>query len=431
MKARSASQQLTDEQGPMPAPPGAGQRVAHMTAKLTGYAALRGGSMKALTACGLLLFSAPAAAESWILLDSDTDKLSPDAWPVSPGCALEEDGASCVTLRADVIAGYRRGEVGDDSVEEFALDRAEAGLGLVWRGDERFDGGVSWQVEAIRSAGPQSLIGVDGDALVLRALGAYGHGAAHLGPIDLGLRLGLVPERWLEQLNKGYDLRGVDTLMSDRTYFNRSDLGATFTVSAFTGRLELDVEYVNGEGQTQREQNAGKNLTVMLTARPLMSSGPDGMTLALHAAYRDGSVGVASARDHRAAGAVTFASRYAFAGVEYARAMGMDAQPLRESQAFSFWASGHVLAPYLGVLLKLDRVDQDMDTDGAHTTQLTAGVFSDLFPHADRQHRRLRLHVAYQREAYGDAAGPLPGAPDASLAQALLVTLQASGLHRF
>ncbi|MBX3131553.1 MAG: hypothetical protein KF718_32850 [Polyangiaceae bacterium] len=356
----------------------------------------------------------------------------PQRWPVRQACTTTDDSPSCATLRAEAIGGYRYARVGGDTATEFDLDRADAGLGLVWRHSALIDGGVNWGVEAIRSAGPQSLIGVDGDSMVVRMLEAYGHGALHAGPVDVGVRVGLLPERWVEQVSKGYDLRGIDALTSDRLLFDRSDLGATLTASALNGMVELDLQYVNGEGQAQREQNTGKNSTVMLTVRPLMlesASGPT--TLALHAAYRDGSLGVASVQNHRAAGAVTFASRYGYAGAEYVRATGVEGQPERRSTVLGFWASGHLLAPYLGLLFKFDRVDQDTSVEDATVTRLTAGVFSDLFPYVERNLRRLRLHAAYRRESYGDAAGPLPGAPEASLTHSLLITLQASGLHRF
>lgn len=112
------------------------------------------------------------------------------------------------------------------------------------------DTGVALRVEAVRSAGPMSLIGVDGNSLILRLAQAYGHAAVHVGPIDIGARFGQVPERWIEQLEKGYDTRGADPLGSDRVLmFDRADLGATLALSGWKGRFDVDASFTNGEGQ--------------------------------------------------------------------------------------------------------------------------------------------------------------------------------------
>ena len=154
------------------------------------------------------------------------------------------------------------------------------------------------------------------------------------------------------------------------------------------------------------------------------------MTLAFHGSYRDGSIGVASVRNHRAAAATTFASPWAYAGFEFVHAIGFDGQPSRRTHAVGVWASGHVIAPYLGLMAKYDRIDQDLQVSDAVAHLLTAAVFSDAFGYLDRNRRRLRLYLGYQHEAYGAMAGPLVGTPAASTTHRVLVQLQARGLHR-
>ena len=51
---------------------------------------------------------------------------------------------------------------------EFALDRSELGTNLWYRPSKWLDAGATLRIKAIRSAGPQSLIGIDGDSLLIR-----------------------------------------------------------------------------------------------------------------------------------------------------------------------------------------------------------------------------------------------------------------------
>jgi hypothetical protein len=156
------------------------------------------------------------AARRELLLEPE--EVLQNQWPTAPYCNLDPKGKdACLTLDSELFTGFRRSALaGGRKLSEFALDRAELGTQMWWRPHWRVDLGVALRVEAVRSAGPQSLIGIDGNSLVMRLAQAYGHGAVHLGPIDIGVRFGQIPERWIEQLEKGYDTRGADPLASDR-----------------------------------------------------------------------------------------------------------------------------------------------------------------------------------------------------------------------
>ncbi|MCA9638705.1 MAG: hypothetical protein KC420_21900, partial [Myxococcales bacterium] len=284
------------------------------------------------------------------------------------------------------------------------------------------------------SAGPQSLIGIDGDSLVIRLAQAYGHVATRFGSglVSIGVRGGLIPERWIEQLEKGYDTRGIDLLPSDRNLlFERADLGASITASLLDGLVDLDLQLTNGEGRAQEELNRGKNTTAILTVRPLRrrhAKGP--ITLALHGAYRDGSWGVGAARAHRAAGALTFASPWAFAGAELVQAFGVREQGDRVSRSIGGWVSAYAWQPYIGLLAKYDHVRQDLRVADSSVDIVTAGAFTDVFGYAWRRRRRVRLYATYQHEGFGASAGPIPGAPQAADAHRFLLQLEAQGLFR-
>ena len=377
------------------------------------------------------------AARRELLLDPQT--VLQNQWPAAPYCNLDPAGKdACLTLDGEVFTGYRRSALaGGRRLSEFALDRAELGTQLWWRPHRRVDTGVALRLEAVRSAGPQSLMGIDGNSLVLRLAQAYGHGAVHLGPIAIGLRFGQVPERWLEQLEKGYDTRGADPLASDRArMFDRADLGASLTLSGWQGRVDLDLELTNGEGRAQQELNRGKNTTVIATVRPWRTRHARGpIALALHGLYRDGSFGLAvdglaPGRNHRAAAAVTFQSPWVFAGVEYVRAIGYDARPDLVSDTLGAWASAYAYHPWVGLLAKYDHTRQDVHLAGTQVHVATAAVFCDVFGYLLRNRRRLRLHAGYQYEGYGPGAGPVPGAPEAADTHRFLLQLTAQGLFR-
>jgi hypothetical protein len=254
-------------------------------------------------------------------------------------------------------------------------------------------------------------------------LEAYGHGAWRLGELELSARLGLIPERWIELVEEGYDLRALDPLLSDRRYFHRADLGASFSAVGWGGAVQLELSVVNGEGLSQRELNVGKNSTLIATFRPLREGA---LVWAVHAAYRDGSLGVGSARDHRFALASTVRAPQVVAGAELVRAAGLDARSELVSQGASAWATVQLGSAPLGLAAKYDWLDQDRATANANVQRITAGLFGDALT-PDDEAPRLRLYLAYQHEHFGQAAGALPGASEALEAHRVLVFMHARG----
>jgi hypothetical protein len=370
---------------------------------------------------------------TWALAHPREHYWVPNAWPVRQPCDFTlTDHRACLVLSTEVFTGWRYDAVAGRDFNELRLDRGELGTAFVWQAHRRLEAGATVRLEAIRSAGPQSLQGIDGDSLVVRLLETYGQLVAHLGPVDLGARAGLVPERWIEQVHKGYDARAIGGTPSEKAQMlDRADVGATLTASGWEGLVELDLQLVDGEGRAQREQNPGKNTTAMLTVRPLQRRHDKGpIALAVHGGYRDGSLGVASLRSHRGLAAVTFASPWAYAGFEYAHALGYQARADVAASALGVWASAHVVAPWLGVLAAYDRTQADLAARGSVVQTVTAGAFSDLFPYVDRNRRRVRLHAVYQHDAHGSAAGALPGVPQALDTHRFMLQLQASGALR-
>jgi hypothetical protein len=371
-------------------------------------------------------------------LNLDPTAMLLNQWPVEPYCNMNPAGKDgCVTVDAELFSAYRYSVfAGGRRFNDFALDRGEVGTQLWWRPHRRIDTGVAVRVEAIRSAGPNSVKGIDGDSLIMRLAQAYGHAAVHLGPIHLGVRFGQIPERWIEQVEKGYDTRGLEPLPSDRVMmYDRADLGASLTASGWRGLVELDLALTNGEGRAQKELNTGKNTTLIATVRPLRITHARGpVRLAIHGLYRDGSYGVAGTetgpgRNHRVAGALTVQSPWVFAGVEYSRAFGFNANPAVVADVVGAWASAYAYQPYLGIAAKYDHHRQDVRLAGSQVHVATAALFSDVFGYLWRNRRRIRLYAGYQYEGYGELAGPIAGVPVAT-AHRFLVQLTAQGLFR-
>jgi len=340
------------------------------------------------------------------------------------GCYAHAAPGLSAAAFGQVFAGYQAlfSEAGD--FNEMRLDRADLG-GCV---THESGGGVLIGLEAIRSAGPDSLFGVDVDSIVIRVKHALGFFRTELGPGEVLVQAGLVPDPWIASVERRYDLRALSPLLAERgLFFDASDLGASASYSALEGRIAASAAYGNGEGRNQIEQNTGKNLTLVLSGSPLVLDLPGGrLDVTLHAAFRDGSIGVGSARNHRLAGALTVVHPRARAGAEIAHARGYRGRGEIDALGFGAWLSGTILDPWLGVAGRLDVLDAN--TAGAGTAKLTStvGVFGDLVSQTDAATPfRLRLHLAWQHTTHGAAAPPLPGAAGAIDDDRLSVVLEA------
>jgi hypothetical protein len=299
----------------------------------------------------------------------------------------------------------------------FFLDRAELGGGVVW--ERRLEGVL--RLEAIRSATPQSSFGIDRNSLLPRVRLAYAggrHQLAVLGvDVDLRARLGVIPEPWLERLEGDTSLRSLAALPAERAgLLQTSDLGASAHISLNDGLVDVAIAVTNGEGKNEVELNAGKNVTVMAATTPARFS-VCGETLALSAlgAWRDGSVGVSSTRDHRGLVAVTARHPWFHVGAEGVWALGVDGRGDREVIAGGGWADAPIIPGWLGAVVRGDVVADvggDVGANGGATSgDVLVGVFTDLgLPEVDARApgalvRRMRVSLTGgARFAGGDAA---------------------------
>lgn len=356
---------------------------------------------KYLITLALLAIGAPAAAESSV---------------ADP--ALE--------LRAQSFGGWEDRLYQGDTFNEFDLSRAELGTTVRWPDV----GGVRLTIEGVRSAGPDSLLGVDGDSIVLRVKHAYGFGEPELGPGRLLLQAGMVEDPWIAALERDFDLRGHGPTSSERTgLFDTSDLGATVGYDLLDGIAVVRVSMTNGEGRNEIELNRGKNTTVVASTTPVRFDVlGDEARASIHGGFRDGSLGVARARNHRAFGALTLSHPRGEVGIEFVRALGVPANAAIEAQVLGAWLRAEPIERWLGVLLRFERYDADLDQSDDATTRLQAAVYSDLLRGRHDRHSRVRLFAGWDWVAPDANAPGVPGVPGATEYHAIRLTLEATGI---
>ncbi len=325
-------------------------------------------------------------------------------------------------IDGELFAGYRHEDREEQRFDAVELERGEAGLGLDWSIAE-----AELRLESLRSAGPDSLSGIDGDSLVLRVKRAWGGVSTCAAGFELAARGGLVADPWVAALERSYDHRAAAaTLAESSALFDTSDLGGTLT-AAWAGRVRIDVAVSNGEGRAEPEQNRGKDLTAVAEARlvelPILG---ETAWLAVAGGARDGSRGLGSARDHRAMGALVLAGPHLGAGIEVVRGWGADGRPELEPRGAGGWLGG-VTPIRLGGMARFDVLDHDSAVADDWQRTFTAALTYDLVPSALSARQRLRVLAGLSLERAGDAAPPLPGAAAAFDRTVAFVVVEARG----
>lgn len=309
-----------------------------------------------------------------------------------------------------------------DSFSEVRLDRAVLGVCLA---HASWGGGYA-AVEAIRSAGRESLIGIDGDSIVLRVKQAVAFVRPTVGPGVLVAQVGLVPDPWVQALDHRNDVRAVMPSLSERAFFDASDLGASVGYRLFEGRLAATVSVVNGEGRAQREQNDGKNVTVVISGAPLALELLGGTaTLGLHGVWRDGSLGVGRAKDHRLGAALTLVHPRATLGLEWVHADGISGRGEVTADGLGLWATVLVWSPWVGAYFRAESLTPDTAVDDGGASTLAVGLYADLVSQELRaQDFRLRAYLGYSGRSYGAQASPLPGAGEVLDSDRVMLTVE-------
>jgi hypothetical protein len=316
----------------------------------------------------------------------------------------------------------------------FVIERIELGGGIVWQ--RALEGVV--RLEGIRSASPQSVFGIDRNSLLPRFRLAFAGARPtfSLAGVEFVVsgRIGLIPEPWLERLEGQGSLRGLVALPSERAgLLGTSDLGASAGVQIAGGLIDVVVTVTNGEGKNEVELNPGKNLMALVSSTPLrVDVFDEPLAVSVAGAWRDGSVGVSSTRDHRGLLALTASHPWFHIGAEGVWALGVDGRGDREVVGGGAWADAPLWPGVLGAVVRADLLhDVVASSTGATTTDVLAGVFTD-FGHTELEGRRqgsvlrrLRLYLTGgMRTTTGDATV----VDDAATAWRVLATVEFTGL---
>jgi hypothetical protein len=352
-----------------------------------------------------------------------------------PEPADERPEQDSLAIEAQLFSTFSAADSGASQFSEFTLPRAE--LGAMYRFGQF---GAELRLEGVRSASPQSSMGIDGNSLLIRVKRGWAFGQFDLAPgHQLYGRIGLIPDAYKELLENDYDLRGLAPTMTERgSFFDTSDLGAMAGWDGFDRRVRVRAEVANGEGRNQIELNEGKNTTLAFSVTPVafdVHRGP--LRMSLHGAARLGSQGAGSALNNRLAAGFTFVGPCPRAGVEFVRAVGYAQRPELVAQGWGFWANSYFATHWIGGALRYDtiRVDADIADSGAHRT--TIALYSDLAgsvtseqvtrPPLGLGFNLIRLFAAMQLDRYGTDAVPLPGSGQAANTNRYMLILQANG----
>lgn len=324
--------------------------------------------------------------------------------------ALAQDlGAAGFGVEAHVNSGWTSRAQRGERFNEFLLDRGElsALFGTPRATSAHLTTAGVFGVEAVRSGGPQSGYGIDGDSIVARVHRAWaGVRVAPRSVIAVDLVAGLLEDPWRLQNPSGGASAPFGRLGSERhALFTSADLGAELTLALFDRRARLSLGFTNGEGVALPEQNGGKNLTASATV-DLLPQRFAAWTLKLHALVRHGSVGIGEARNHRYAVGLTFETPWPRGGLEWVEAWGYVGRTDLRARVASAWVESELGTRWLGVAAWFDALDPSRDTPNDQTLRAGGAVYSDVAraePDDPARHR-VRLIVGFEQERVEDSA---------------------------
>ncbi|MEE2786002.1 MAG: hypothetical protein VX589_01600 [Myxococcota bacterium] len=124
---------------------------------------------------------------------------------------------------------------------------------------------------------------------------------------------------------------------------------------------------------------------------------------------QDGSVGAASARNHRFGARIAGGNTRLVGGVEWIKALGRDGDPVPEPWALSAWTETNPWGPFIGYA-RFDLTDMNPKAQDSYRSVLDVGVGVRM-PYADAgPDRQARLSLGYRRARAEAQATPIAGA---------------------
>lgn len=344
--------------------------------------------------------------------------------PIEPPPMLTpkvEQPELCLVGRADIAGRLELSQPDVGVSRRFALARGHALLGLDYAGMAS----ARVFVGATRTGGQVGYIGVAGESFVPRFILAEARFTWRAAGFTIAA--GLVDDPWVFTGNMLWGQRAMGPITAEeRGLFFRSDLGGLAGWTSPLSIATVQVGLFSGEGGNIRERNNGKNLTGMLTVRPLAPLAPshDGIgkdALEISVLARDGSRGLLKARDHRGALRVTGSLGPVRLGWEGIKAWGVGGDADREPVAMSVWASLSGLGPALGYG-RLDVMNEGAPgTAATESFVIRAGGGVALPPHTKA--KPLHVMLGYEGRVWGADVAPLAGSEALSESHTFVVQI--------
>jgi hypothetical protein len=247
-------------------------------------------------------------------------------------------------------------------------------------------------IEGVRATADGALFGVAGDSFVMRAREAYAE--AHL-PFDVHARAGIVPTLTVPEIEGTWLVRSVSPvpLEASRMAF-AADAGAQLKWNAPARFGWVAASVTNGEGYASRELDDRKNLEVAASIHPLASLKIPALTL--FASATRGTLGVTSARNDRATGALLWKGVQLRAGLSYTAGYGLNGDgAMRPTLVEAFVSSEPLPAVLLG--FRANRFVIDSRGDSPTVDGLLASV-------GYRLAAELEVHGVFDMGRANDAA---------------------------
>ena len=319
------------------------------------------------------------------------------------GVAHADEPALAVDLQLFADGDWLHPSSGPDQ-NELTLDRAEVGATV---GLGRY-AAAEVRLETLRSAADGGALGIAGDSLVERVKRAQIMGGYQLTElIRLDGAAGLTADPWIAVLERGDPELPLSRTASERLLGDApSDLA--FVAHATLGPVRATLAVGNGEGLSYPERNTGKNTTGVLEYRPVPA-------LVLAAMARDGSIGVASIRNHRFGGAATLHLAIADVGIEVDHALGIAGEADITGTALAGW--GEVRPIEYGVIALRGAT---LRLDGGARSTFGGAIAVEPTP-------GLRVWLAVDRTTSSGTAQPLATDPG----DATTIMLIVSATRRF
>ena len=322
-----------------------------------------------------------------------------------------------LVISGELFTHLRGVDAGGQRLSSFELSRAELGV----QSTPHAPWGWELRLEALRSAGEASLMGVDGDSLVTRVKRAWGYYRLDGASWSLVTRAGLIPDVWHLKVMSAFPLRPIGPGQGEREGLQEpSDLGVSWTLSAHHQAIFMSV--MNGEGRRYTEQNQGKDLLLGAhLSAPLL-----GQRAQLSVAYRDGSIGPASGRNHRLYGALTWRSSRVNVGVIGTYAWGYRDRPSREVLATQAWAQGWVIPERLGLFGLGERLLTQGQGPALSADRWTVGLSHTLYrrPSSERSGAlNVSLFESVERQVGDELNSPIQGQGSLADIWTLMATL--------